>query len=171
LVAGLDPLLETRGFTCEGPTDVMLADLEGPSADFDVEIGEEPGAEWLEVQRGLQGVSDGMVEAWGATIGRIRREAAFGLVREGSRPVAAGLGIRDETWLGLFEINVAASHRRRGIGRRLSRGLLAWGADGRARRAYLQVLADNDGAQALYRSLGFRKAYGYWYRRAPEAGF
>ena len=93
--------------------------------------------------------------------------AGFALAPSEGGPIAAGLAVSDGRWLGLFEINVAAAERRRGVGRRLSTTLLGWGAAAGAWRAYLQVVHDNHPAQALYRSLGFEPVYRYWYRRAP----
>jgi ribosomal-protein-alanine N-acetyltransferase len=51
-------------------------------------------------------------------------------------------------------IGVAPSHRGRGIGRELLRGLLAV-ADGAGATVFLEVRTDNDAARALYESEGF----------------
>lgn len=54
-------------------------------------------------------------------------------------------------------IAVLASARRRGIGRRLLRALLEEAARRGAREVFLEVRADNPGAQTLYRSEGFEE--------------
>ncbi|KQQ23050.1 ribosomal-protein-alanine acetyltransferase [Rathayibacter sp. Leaf299] len=54
-------------------------------------------------------------------------------------------------------IAVLASARRRGTGRRLLRELLEEAARRGAREVFLEVRADNPGAQTLYRSEGFEE--------------
>ena len=67
--------------------------------------------------------------------------------------------------MNLFELIVAETHRRSGVGAELTRELQSWGAAQGARNASLQVVAENDAAIAFYRHLGFELAYTYWYRR------
>ncbi len=59
-------------------------------------------------------------------------------------------------WVGISSVRVADDCRRRGHGRAICEALLGWGAEHGARRAYVQVLADNDAALSLYRMMGFR---------------
>lgn len=74
------------------------------------------------------------------------------------------MGVLEDGWLGVFNLAVLESHRRRGIGRKLMTALLAR-ADGQgARGAYLQVVEENAAAVGLYVGLGFHTAYRYWYR-------
>ncbi|OOB91820.1 ribosomal protein S18-alanine N-acetyltransferase [Rathayibacter sp. VKM Ac-2630] len=54
-------------------------------------------------------------------------------------------------------IAVLASARRRGLGRRLLRALLDEAVRRGAREVFLEVRADNPGAQTLYRSEGFEE--------------
>lgn len=59
-------------------------------------------------------------------------------------------------WLGMSAVRVAAGERGRGHARAVCSALLAWGAERGARRAYVQVLAENTPAIGLYHSMGFR---------------
>jgi len=54
-------------------------------------------------------------------------------------------------------IAVAPHARRRGVGRTLVLALLAEARDRGAREVFLEVRADNPGAQSLYRELGFEE--------------
>ena len=58
-------------------------------------------------------------------------------------------------WLGISAVHVAEGHYRAGHGRAVCEALQIWGADRGARRAYVQVLEDNDAAIAFYAVLGF----------------
>jgi GNAT superfamily N-acetyltransferase len=58
-------------------------------------------------------------------------------------------------WAGLSAVHVVEEHRREGHARTLCEALLGWAAGRGATRAYVQVLADNAPAIALYESMGF----------------
>jgi len=57
----------------------------------------------------------------------------------------------------LLSIGVAASHQRKGIGRKMLTGMLAYAFDKLMRRVFLEVRASNFAAIALYRSAGFEQ--------------
>lgn len=81
---------------------------------------------------------------------------------------ALGLAIRENQHMGLFDIVVAPEYRDKGIGTRLVRSLMAWGADIGASYAYLQVATNNAVALHVYSKLGFNTHHPYWYRVPPE---
>ena len=62
---------------------------------------------------------------------------------------------------GLFDVLVAPRARRRGLARRVTESVCAWGAAQGARFAYLQVVATNEAALPLYADLGFETVYSY----------
>lgn len=59
-------------------------------------------------------------------------------------------------WLGISQVHTVAQARRRGHARAVCEALLHWGAEQQARRAYVQVAADDPAAVALVTALGFR---------------
>jgi ribosomal protein S18 acetylase RimI-like enzyme len=73
-----------------------------------------------------------------------------------------------EWCLGLFEIIVDAKNRTLGVGTDLTQTLMGWGRGKGARKAFLQVGADNGPAIAMHEGLGFSVAHSYWYRRASR---
>ena len=77
--------------------------------------------------------------------------------------------MRDGDLAGLFEIATARGEQRKGHARRLVLSALKWARQHGARKAWLQVEADNETALALYRSLGFEEVYRYHYRQPPGA--
>jgi ribosomal protein S18 acetylase RimI-like enzyme len=161
--SGLDEVLAALGFEAEGRTQVMTALLPaaGPRAAAGVLT-----AEWREAAASLWGITGSQREAWEGILGRIVGPANFALVRDRSgNAIAVGVGVVSGRWLNLFELIVATTQRRSGVGTTLTRELQAWGAANGARHASLQVVAENDAALAFYRHLGFELAYTYWYRR------
>ena len=78
--------------------------------------------------------------------------------------MAFALGVADGEHVGLFDVLVAPRARRRGLARRLTASIGAWGRTQGARSIYLQVVATNEAALPLYASLGFETVYSYAYR-------
>ncbi|WP_197377059.1 N-acetylglutamate synthase, CG3035 family [Mycolicibacterium baixiangningiae] len=126
---------------------VMVRALTDAGA-VDVTVSSRPDATWLAVYQRevpvdvLTAVVDGQV--------------GFGRIDDAAVGRAAVTPAHDGTlWVGLSAVRVAEDRRRRGHARTLCAGLLTWGARSGATHAYVQVLADNDGAIALYESMGF----------------
>lgn len=156
---GLDEYLDSAGFLLEGRTHVMTA----PLVEHEAELGvaRSPSASWWHTTADLWGFDLTQPDGWTAIVNRIDRPAGYVCV-DGA---AAGLAVVDGAWLGLFEIVVHPDKRMAGLGSAVTRTLLEWGRAEGANGAYLQVVAGNDAAIGLYESLGFERAYSYWYRR------
>jgi GNAT superfamily N-acetyltransferase len=77
------------------------------------------------------------------------------------------MSMREDDWIGLFNVFVEPSHRRKGVAAGLCSYLLEQGRQWGAARAWLALEADNTAALRLYERLGFEEAYRYWYREAP----
>lgn len=147
LLAVAERLLPIRGGGVRH-TRVMVRDLDGEEPTPGADLLGRPDDDWLarygrdvpaEV---LTAVIDGEVafaSAGGAAVGR----GAVTPAPDGTR------------WLGISAVAVPAGRRRRGYGRAVCEALLGWGADRGASRAYVQVLADNEPAVALYTGMGF----------------
>jgi len=172
--AGLAGLLDARGYAVAAVTDVLVRDLDatvGPAT-----VGPEPLADGLRV-RGADVPDEGWLDLW---------LGGKGGAREPSRAIVTGTPARYLTvtgadgtdvaviraavvddWVALSCLQVAPQARRRGIGRALTLRALAAARELGARRAFLQVEADNDAALRLYGALGFRPAHRYAYRVQP----
>lgn len=151
LVAAPDRLFRVpQGASVDAENLVMVRDLATEAADsaLTVTLSARPDDEWLRLYRRpvpvevLTAVVDGDV-AFGTIAGSAVGRAAVTDAPDGTR------------WLGLSAVHVDENVRARGFGRALCRGLLAWGAAHGARRAYVQVLVDNDAAIRLFESMGF----------------
>ena len=87
--------------------------------------------------------------------------------RIGDPVVAIGRAVVTGDWMGLQAVEVAPSHRRRGLATRVVDALLDWGASSGALSAYLQTVADNPAALRLYEGYGFVTHHAYRYLRPP----
>jgi ribosomal protein S18 acetylase RimI-like enzyme len=105
------------------------------------------------------------------TLGRVPAPRAFARIDVAGAPAAIGACGVEADWAGIFAMRTAAARRRQGLARRVLAALLAWAGQAGARRAWLQVEADNAAALALYAAAGFAEAYRYryWSRSDPGA--
>ncbi len=165
----LDDYLDARGYDYRDPTLVLTASLIERTASVPLSLLSL--GEWLDVYGRLSGLDEGSGAKTRALHGAILRgmpqPCAFAVVGNPARPLACGLGVLEQELLGLFDVVASPSARRQGHGRSLVAGLLAWGCQQGASRAYLQMTENNHPARALYDSLGFEELYRYWYRVSP----
>lgn len=162
----LDELLAARGYVLQAPTEVQtvnLCDLDLPE-NVDVELREELTADWL---AGVVAISAARSEEQAIhrrILENISVPLCTALIRSAGEVVACGLGVRERGYVGLFDIATAQAQRRRGYARQLITGILRWARLHDAEQSYLQVMADNTPALALYAKLGYQRRYTYWYR-------
>jgi N-acetylglutamate synthase len=163
---GSDTLLAAAGYRALDPTLVMRRPLPAAEAapSGDVRIDPAGGQAWLDGFAAANRVPDDSRVLHDRIVGGILAQAGFATLYHGAEPVGYALGVLERGALGLFDVVIAEGLRRRGHGRHLTETLLAWGAEHGATQAYLQVVASNAPARALYTQLGFAQAYAYQYR-------
>lgn len=163
--APLEPLLDARGYARIDETVVETADLAAMAVAADPGFQELGGAaDWVEPASILQQEPAATRPTLRAMLERMVPRAAFGLLLRDGAPAACGLAVVEGDLVGLFEIAVDPTRRREGLGLAMTRSLLAWGRRQGASSGYLQVVAGNAPARALYAGLGFRESHRYWYR-------
>jgi len=164
-----DAVLSARGFSKLDVTMVMTLPLQPGRFALDpaARIMQQPDPAWAQGFAEANRVPDRHRPTHDAMLAAIRWPAAFASLVDGARTLAFGLAVAERGKVGLFDIVTAPTSRRQGAGRRLVQSLLAWGAAAGCSEAYLQVVASNAPAIALYRELGFTEAYRYHYRVAP----
>jgi len=155
--AQLDHVLAQQGWQITVSVLVMVTDIKPqyPVGEFIGiwEMTNTPTNEWLNVQND-HGVEDIMKRA----------ESFYAGLRVDGNLVAIGRGANYEKWTTLTRLCVRQEFRGRGLGRQLVQHLLHEAQVRGATKALLQVSADNAGAIALYKSLGFRQHHAYHYR-------
>jgi GNAT superfamily N-acetyltransferase len=163
--AETDAVLAGRGYRRIDQSLVQRARLdERFTADPSVQIADVPPPDWLAGFAGLSPVAPHHRETMGHMLHSIASPVGFALVVEDDQPLAFALGVVEGDHVGLFDVLVAQAARRRGLARRLTQSIGAWGRSHGARFAYLQVVATNIAALPLYADLGFETVYSYAYR-------
>ncbi|MER7173135.1 GNAT family N-acetyltransferase [Streptomyces mesophilus] len=82
-------------------------------------------------------------------------------------PAAIGRCVVDGRWAGFMAVEVDPAYRRQGLATAVMTALARKALDEGASAAWLQVEADNSGAQAMYDAMGFAVHHHYHYHRAP----
>ena len=81
------------------------------------------------------------------------------------RVIGCGFGAVENEWVGVFDMVVKEELRGRGYGRQILQAILARARELGARKSYLQVVLSNSPALHLYRKIGYKEFYRYWYRK------
>ncbi len=129
-------------------TVVMVRDLPAGESDATTTLATRPDATWLRIYERTVPVDVLTAVVDGVVVFATRGDAAVGR----AAVTAAPDGTR---WAGLSAVRVAQGRRREGHARRLCSALMCWAAEHDAMHCYVQVLADNAAAIALYEQLGF----------------
>jgi GNAT superfamily N-acetyltransferase len=122
---------------------------------------------WAACHARLSGQDDATAARHLRLLSAIDRPTFPAVMRADSDVVACGLAVADAGLLGFFDIYTDARHRGRGLARRLMAGQADAARSLGIDTLYLQVVAANAPAIALYRKLGFSEAYRYHYRARP----
>ena len=166
LPSELDAVLAGSGYGREGRTGVQTMNLENWSRDRDkgVELYGDFAADWHGAYCVMNGIAPEHHEIVGQLLALQFQDKRLAVLRRGGEVAACGLGVKQDRFLGIFDMVVNPRQRRQGCGKAVVEALLAWGKQEGARTAYLQVTVENEPARQLYTGLGFREEYQYWYR-------
>lgn len=154
----LDDELAARSWTIDMDTAVLTTDLASatPAGGTGVRLADRPPPGWAAVYRGgtaLPSVAERILTAPSVV--------TFASITHRDRIVATGRGVVTDGWLGIAAVEVLPDHRRRGLARKITSALRAWGTLHGATRCYLQVMSSNAPALALYADLGFSHHHSY----------
>lgn len=89
----------------------------------------------------------------------------------GGKIAGCGYGAIERGYVGVFDVVVKEDDRGKGYGREIVRAILSEAAKKGVKNTYLQVMLNNPAALHLYKKIGYREIYRYWYRKkAPDGG-
>jgi N-acetylglutamate synthase len=165
-----DAAFAAAGWNRDGDVLVLTAPLNGAAeSSVPVDLSPVPDDAWLTAYRyrgaALPPVARRIlvnaVDAADVVFAAVRLEPA-------PAPLAAvARGAVTDGWLGVTAVTVDERYRRRGLATAVMGALQRWAAGRGATSVYLQVVAANAPALALYRRAGFIEHHRYHYRRRP----
>lgn len=162
----LDRVLQDKGYIREAETSVQILRLN--SINLNVHSGVEMDGtlddSWLDAFFRMSGADVKYRNTLSSILTRGPMERCLAQIERSGKIIACGVGVREDTTVGLFDIIVDQQLRGMGLGRLITESMLAWAKKAGADTSYLQVMVDNRMALALYKKLGFMEEYRYWYR-------
>lgn len=165
----LDRLLDEQGYRVVDESGVRLLPLANvPKPAMAAKRQEALSDEWLFDMARLNLLSDKNMQITREMLGRSTLRKGFFTLYEEDTPVACGLGVIQDAYVGLYDIVTDAAYRRRGYGEQLVLNILEWGKSVGAVFSFLQVVQQNEAAVNLYAKLGYKEIYKYWYRVKPN---
>jgi N-acetylglutamate synthase len=164
--ADIDQRLARRGYALDSVISFQVMDISNihhePPGDMLIETELNP--RWIDDFIRMNGFNPNRRPSYIGIMEQVRTPKCLLSLTRGNRTIGVGLGVAEDTFVGLFDIVVEQSYRQTGLGYRVVENLLGWGREQGALTAYLQVLTDNTPAMRLYEKMGFREQYRYWYR-------
>lgn len=169
----LDCILEKRGYVIQKKNDIMVATLDeltlkdnkSQATQYSVVIENILSEEWLEGFVVLNGTTEEIIKSTCKTVlSQILNPVICASIYDKETMIACGLGVVESNYVGLYDIRVRDTYRRKGLATQLCREIMQVGKSQGAQEAYLQVMATNSNAISLYEKLGFERYYSYWYR-------
>jgi ribosomal protein S18 acetylase RimI-like enzyme len=163
-------VLDEQGWVKAGPSLVLAMEtLPGElPIDYSTRLFDPADPEWYSAQAKLSGYDKRTGDVLGEMVSGIAAEARGILVyHKAGVPVAGALAVVASGIGSYMNVATHPNARRSGFGRTAMSAALNWVRSRGARYSAIQVADDNVAAINLYRSLGFKDAYGYHYRVAP----
>lgn len=159
-------ILDQRGYGTERDGNIFVCDLQNfhRQPAISVDVATTMSDVWLDGFLTMNGTPDAQRKAAVTMLQNIACPIAAASIWEHENMVACGLGVMERDHVGLYDIYVDASCRRRGLGADICTAIMQAGKAQGCHRAYLQVLSDNIGAREMYRKLGYCETYEYWFR-------
>lgn len=162
----LDSLLENRGYQVVTPTDFMSMNLTDKQFQSrNCIITDHVNEEWLHTYFTLEHYTDLQIQSTvKQMIDMTQNSTLYCRMVENGKSIACASAVIERGYMALLNVIVDEMYRGQGYGRKLCEALLLRAMQLGAHTAYLQVVQNNQVASNLYKDLGYKKLYSYWYR-------
>lgn len=162
----LDNILENRGYKAIDYTSVQILDLlyvDEPK-NSNIKIYTHINQEWINCYCKLKSINTDDKITFIRILKNITNEKIFVSLLLNDKVIACGFGVLEDDYIGLFDIIVDINYRKYGYGEQLIKNIIKIAKNKDVKKAYLQVILENVPAFNLYKKIGFKELYKYWYR-------
>lgn len=168
---GIDKRLESCAYEKQDPTSVQICErLEfSDKPARGIVIDPKFNRDWLEGFFECSNIKQDDKGTIRTMLGNITGNIIAVRMEKDGETIGCGYGVIERGFAGLFDIVVKEGRRGNGYGGEIVRSLLSEAKKQGAEKSYLQVVDSNIAAKQLYRKLGFREIYKYWYRKKDTA--
>jgi GNAT superfamily N-acetyltransferase len=166
----IDSTLENLNFKKIDTTNVMVNDLtidkisHGGPTNLDINVDNKFTEEWIKSFIAINNIQENYKATVKQMLNQISIDLIVASIKENDKIIACGYGAIEDDFIGLYDIIVDEKYRGKGYGKNLVNSIINQAQNQNISHAYLQVVDTNNIAKGLYKSLGFKKLYNYWYR-------
>ena len=166
----IDNALEEKGYDVVTPTYVMEMDLQDKDFSLgDLVMTSYADEEWLNSYYSFSRYSEKLKMTTAKQIlDNVKNNMICGRIIKDGITVACGSEVVERGYMGLLNVVVDEQYRGKGYGTEICESLLSAAKRIGAHTAYLQVVQENHKAVKLYKKLGYKIIYSYWYRVKKE---
>ncbi len=173
----LNDFLTKRGYKVVTTTDLMVCDSDCPvkpdnnnsSLDNDSQIEyvfSTTPEEWLPIFFKIHEINDAHdQDVYTRMLSKVLVDTIYCTLMYGGKPAACSSAAIENGYMLLQNVVVSSELRGHGLGKKVCNAILKKAYEAGANHSYLQVVQTNTVAVNLYKSLGFKKLYSYWYMK------
>lgn len=166
--SNLTETLLDKGFRMIDETIVMAMAIEQLNYEasmnsYDYLIEENVNEKWFQSLYNLTKMDSTKLEGFRRIISRTSNQKITCSVLRDDLIIGIVLGLIDNEYIGIYDLNVHSNYRRKHVGEFIMRKMLSYAQINNLKTMYLQVEAKNTPAIFLYNKLNFREKYRYRY--------
>ncbi len=165
----LNKALKARGYQADAETDVLILDLDSINdfstleADYEITFSEKPTEEWISAFFDFKETNQKDQETFRLMLSKVSVKTIYASLKQNGKIVACASAAIEHGFMLLQNVVVDKNARKKGFGKLICQAIILESKKEGAKFSYLQVLKTNEIAINLYKKLGFKKLYSYWY--------
>lgn len=166
----LNDFLANRGYEIVTPSDLMVCDLGCPvepddNSQIEYVFSKTP-EEWLPVFFKIHEINDAHdQDVYTRMLAKVLVDTIYCTVLYEGKSAACSSAAIENGYMLLQNVIVSSELRGHGLGKKVCSAILEKAKTVGAQHSYLQVVQTNTVAVNLYKKLGFKKLYSYWYMK------